>query len=115
MNKRLHFLLIAIVITSQLPAQQITQAIKPEAAGFSAERLKRVDASLNDWVSKGWVNGAVGLIVRNGKIAYYNSAGFNDLDKKSAMSKDGIFRIASQTKAITSVAIMMLYEEVNFL
>ncbi len=68
-----------------------------------------------DWVSKGWMNGAVGLIVRNGKIVYYKSAGYNDMEAKSPMQKDGIFRIASQTKAITSVAVMMLYEEGKFL
>lgn len=115
MNKSLSFLLIAVLVASRSPAQTITQTAKPETAGFSAERLKRIDAGLNDWVSKGWINGAVGLIVRNGKIVYYKSAGFNDAEAKSAMQKDGIFRIASQTKAIASVAVMMLYEEGRFL
>jgi len=107
--------MIVMLIAARVPAQQIAQSAKPETVGFSAERLKRIDASLNDWVSKGWMNGAVGMIVRNGKIAYYNSAGYNDLDIKSPMPKDGIFRIASQTKAITSVSVMMLYEEGKFL
>lgn len=115
MNKRLLFLAIVLLITCRLPAQIVTMAAKPEAAGFSAERLKRIDANLNDWVTKGWMNGGVGLIVRNGKIVYYNAAGFNDFTTKSPLQKDGIFRIASQTKAITSVAVMMLYEEGKFL
>ncbi len=81
------------------------------AAGFSAERLKRMDVAMNDWVEKGWMNGAAALIIRDGKIAYYKAAGFNDLADKTPLKKDGIFRIASQSKAITSVAIMMLFEE----
>jgi CubicO group peptidase (beta-lactamase class C family) len=115
MNKRLLFLMIVLLTTRHTFAQVITEAQKPEMAGFSAERLKRLDANMNDWVSKGWMNGAVGLIVRNGKIVYYKSAGVNDINTKSPMQKDGIFRIASQTKAITSVAVIMLYEEGKFL
>ena len=61
------------------------------------------------------MNGAAALIIRNGKIVYYKSTGYNDLTAKTALAKDGIFRIASQTKAITSVAVMMLYEEGKFL
>lgn len=86
-----------------------------ESAGFSSERLARLDNTMNDWVNKGWINGAVGLIIRNGKIAHYKSVGYNDLETKTALDKEGIFRIASQTKAITSVAVMMLYEEGKFL
>ena len=51
----------------------------------------------------------------NGKIVYYKSSGYNDLKTKTPLAKDGIFRIASQTKAITSVAAMILYEEGKFL
>ena len=85
--------------------------VVPESAGFSSERLKRLDKALNDWVRDGWMQGGVGFIARDGKIVYYKAAGLNDLDSKTPMQKDAIFRIASQTKAITSVAIMMLYEE----
>lgn len=107
--------MVVMAVTGSISAQQITLSAKPETVGFSAERLKRIDTNLSDWVNKGWMNGAVGLIVRGGKIVYYKSAGFNDLVTKSVMQKEGIFRIASQTKAITSVAVMMLYEEGKFL
>ena len=70
---------------------------------------------MKSWVDSGWMNGAGALIIRNGKVVYYKSVGFNDLDSKAPLAKDGIFRIASQTKAITSVAVMMLYEEGKFL
>ena len=87
----------------------------PESAGFSSQRLARLDSTMNDWVSKGWINGAVGLVIRHGKIAYYKAKGYNDLETKTPLDKEAIFRIASQTKAITSVAVMMLYEEGKFL
>jgi len=87
----------------------------PEKAGFSAERLQRLDDTMNRWVKQGWMTGAVAMVVRNGNIAYYTSVGYNDLDTQSTLNKEDIFRIASQTKAITSVAVMMLYEEGKFL
>ena len=90
---------------------QVITTSTPEAAGFSSERLKRIDVAMNDWVNKGYLNGASALIIRNGKVAYYKAAGYNDLDTKAPLPKDGIFRIASQSKAITSVAIMMLFDE----
>ncbi len=112
------FLLILLFISCQvsiLSAQKIVSVATAEAAGFSTERLKRIDREMNDWVQKGWMNGGVAMILHHGKIAYYNAAGFDDLNTKTAMKKDGIFRIASQTKAITSVAMMILFEEGKFL
>lgn len=107
------YLILFIVFGStllQVFSQPITNT-GAEAAGFSTERLKRMDHAINEWVEKGWMNGGAALIIRNGKIAYYKAAGFNDLADKTPLQKDGIFRIASQSKAITSVAIMMLFEE----
>ena len=100
-------LLLQAIIVS---AQKITPAT-PEAAGFSSERLARIDREMNDWVQKGWIQGSTAIIIRNGKIAYHKAAGYNDLEAKTPMQKDNIFRIASQTKAITSVAVMILFEE----
>jgi CubicO group peptidase (beta-lactamase class C family) len=62
-----------------------------------------------------WIAGAVGLIARDGKIIYNRSFGVSDLENKSPMQTDAIFRIASQTKAIASVGLMMLFEEGKFL
>jgi len=110
-------LVLAIVSCSPQPENKSRAIINgtPEAAGFSSQRLARLDSAMNDWVDNGWMNGAVSLVVRNGKIAHYKSFGYNDLETKIALDKEGIFRIASQTKAITSVAVMMLYEEGKFL
>ena len=107
-----NLLSILLVLAGALGAfgQVITNST-PEAAGFSSERLKRIDVAMNDWVNKGYLNGVSALVIRNGKVAYYKAAGYNDLDTKAPLPKDGIFRIASQSKAITSVAIMMLFDE----
>ena len=115
MKVGLFLMIVATSITQLLTAQTITVASNVSAAGFSAERLKKIDDNLNEWVSKGWMNGAVGLVIRNGQVVYYKAAGYNEVTKKEALQKEGIFRIASQTKAITSVAAMMLYEEGKFL
>ena len=66
---------------------------------------------INGWVSRGRTTGAVALLLRNGKMVYHKAFGFDDEGKNAPMKTDHIFRIASQTKAVTSVAIMMLYEE----
>jgi CubicO group peptidase (beta-lactamase class C family) len=113
MRKQLLAIVCLIILVFNATAQNnkpIAPAT-PETAGFSSERLKRIDNAMNEWVQKGWMNGGEALIIHEGKIVYYKSIGYNDLDTKSPLAKDGIFRIASQTKAITSVAIMMLFEE----
>lgn len=113
------FLLICLFQTTTAQPPQYNggalKEVQPEAAGFSAERLSRIEKMVNDYVSKQNMNGGVALIVRDGKIAYYKAFGYDDLEAKKPMQKDAIFRIASQTKAITSVAVMMLFEEGKFL
>jgi CubicO group peptidase (beta-lactamase class C family) len=118
MKRIFSLLAILLLVTAcQKPAEQKSKVLveaTPEAGGFSSARLARLDSSMNDWVKKKWLNGSVVLIARNGKIVFYKAAGYNDLETKQALAKDGIFRIASQTKAITSVAVMMLWEEGKF-
>jgi CubicO group peptidase (beta-lactamase class C family) len=87
----------------------------PESAGFSSERLKRIDQLFQEYVDQHKIAGVTALVARRGKIVYYRSTGFDDVEKKILLKKDAIFRIASQTKAITTVAAMMLYEEGKFL
>src|SRR5688500_5859813 len=106
MNGLLFFCFV-IFFTSPL-FSQLSEATSPEAAGFSAARLKRIDPVLQEYVSKGTINGMVALIVKDGKITYYKAFGANDANG-TPLKRDAIFRIASQTKAITSVAVMMLY------
>src|SRR5215472_8361250 len=99
--------------TQSKQSKVILDAI-PEPGGFSSTRLARLDSGMSGWVKKKWVNGAVAMIVRDGKIVFDKAYGYNDLDTKAPLNKNGIFRIASQTKAITTVAVMMLWEEGKF-
>lgn len=92
------------------PSRAVVTAA-PEAAGFSSVRLQKLDKAMDEWAKNEWMNGGVAMIIRDGKIIFHKAAGFNDIDSKAPMKKDAIFRIASQTKAITSVAIMMLFED----
>lgn len=106
--------LLSIAVFSQSPAATLKET-NPSAAGFSAERLSRIDKMLQEYVDRKWTAGGSAIIVHNGSIVYYKGFGYDDIDAKKPEKKDAIFRIASQTKAITSVAIMMLYEQGKFL
>jgi CubicO group peptidase (beta-lactamase class C family) len=70
---------------------------------------------LNDYIKQGKLPGAVAMVIRHGKVGYFKSFGLKDIEEKKPMTNDAIFRIASMTKAITSVAVMTLYEEGYFL
>ena len=83
----------------------------PESVGLSTERLQRLTDALKADIAKAAIPGAVLLISRHGKIAYFESLGNLDPEKKTPMTKDAIFRIYSMTKPITTVAAMMLFEE----
>ncbi len=87
---------------------------KPNENGMSPDRLSRIDQLVNDHVKNQWVNGAVVMIIRNGKVVYHKAFGYSNVEQKAAMKKDDIFRIASQSKAITCLAVMMLFEEGKF-
>ncbi|GJM28036.1 MAG: serine hydrolase [Cyclobacteriaceae bacterium] len=85
-----------------------------ESVGMSSERLDRIDAMCKEAVNSGDLPGIVALVARNGKIVFHEAYGMADNRGKIKMEKDAIFRIASQTKAITSTAVMMLWEEGKF-
>ena len=84
-----------------------------ESAGISAQRLARIDKMCEEEVAKGNLPGIVSLVARNGKIVHWKAYGVaNEAGDK--MARDSIFRIASQSKAITSTAVTMLWEEGKF-
>jgi CubicO group peptidase (beta-lactamase class C family) len=95
--------------------KNIALAAKPEDAGFNTAKLGRIDALLNEYIQNNQIPGAVVYLVRDGKVAYHKAFGYSDVEKKTALKKDDIFRIASQSKAIASLAAMMLWEEGKFL
>jgi len=94
-------------IDARLPFSRAT----PAQVGLSPERLARLDEYMKRQVAGGHLPGAVTLLARHGKIVVFNSYGAADPDRHVAMTKDSIFRIYSQTKVVTGVAMMMLYEE----
>lgn len=79
--------------------------------GMSLERLSRIDNVMKDYIDREKLSGNVIYILRNGQPVYYKSFGLADVDNKKSMTRDAMFRIASQTKAITSVAVMILQEQ----
>ena len=102
----------ALSLLAAYPAgAQGLPAAKPEEVGLSSERLARIGAILRDDVERGRIPGAVIMVARRGKLAYVETVGFRDKAAGAPMTRDAIFRIASMTKPMVSVAAMMLYEE----
>ena len=83
-------------------------------AGLAKDRLARIAPHMNKQIETNRMSGAVGLVLRNGKAAYFEPWGYMDKDSKRPMRQDSIFRIYSMTKAVTGVAVMMLHEEGRF-
>ena len=83
----------------------------PEQVGFSAQRLERIHPAMQRYIDQGQLAGMVTLVARQGKVAHFETHGWQDLEARKPMPPDAIFRIFSMTKPITTVALMMLYEE----
>lgn len=120
--KRLALLLFVLAMCSASIHAQ-TKSIKkspvlaeaaPESVGVSPERLSRIDQMCAEAVQKGDLPGIVSMVVRNGKIVHWKAYGMADNQAGRVLKRDDIFRIASQTKAITSTAVMMLWEQGKF-
>src|SRR5260221_2690227 len=103
-------LISVVFVSATLFAQTFTTG-RPEDAGMSSDRLARIDNVVNDYVAKKWIPGAVVFVAPNGKIGYHKAYRVSDIRKNTPFKKGDIFRIASQTKAITSTALIELYEE----
>ncbi len=104
-----------LLIVTSCNDSQLLQNATPEDVNISLDRLARIDSMLQQAVDSGWIAGATGFIARNGNIVYDRAFGYSDIETKKPLLPDDIFRIASQTKAITSVAAMILFEEGKFL
>jgi CubicO group peptidase (beta-lactamase class C family) len=112
----LYFMLLA-AITAQTQSLQNSPALNeasPESVGISPERLARIDKMCADAVADGQVPGIVSLVARDGKIVHWKAYGMANNEEGRKLKRDDIFRIASQSKAITSTAVMMLWEEGKF-
>lgn len=100
--------------TQSIQKSQVFTEGSPESVGISSERLGRIDKMCEHAVADGQVPGIVSLIARDGKIVHWKAYGMANNKEGRKLKRDDIFRIASQTKAITSTAVMMLWEEGRF-
>ena len=111
-------ILLGVQVYSQAvsdnPTTLISAETSPASVGMSESRLVRIDAMINEAIAKQEIPGAVALISRNGKIVYHKAFGTANHETGRKFNTSDIFRIASQTKAITSTAVMMLWEEGKF-
>jgi CubicO group peptidase (beta-lactamase class C family) len=107
--------LLGFLVVSLVAFAQDLPAAKPETVGLSADRLDRIASAVQRNIEDKRIAGAVTLVVRHGKVAWYKAQGMSDREASKAMPTDAMFRICSMTKPITSVAVMMLYEEGKFL
>jgi CubicO group peptidase (beta-lactamase class C family) len=103
-------LLVSVVTAASALAQALPRAT-PESVGMSTERLGRLHSGMQALVDAHQVGGLVTLLVRDGKMVDLQSYGFQDADAKTPMKSDTLFRVMSMSKPITSVAVMMLFEE----
>ena len=87
---------------------------RPEAVGFFTDRLNRIETAFQRYIDDGEVPGFVVAIAKHGKIAHLKKMGLRDIENELPMERDTIFRIYSMSKAVTSVAAMILYEEGHF-
>jgi CubicO group peptidase (beta-lactamase class C family) len=104
-------LALAVLIMGGTAAAQSLRPASPDSVGLSAERLERLNDALQAYVDNGELAGAVTLVARRGRIAYFEAFGNRDREANAPMQTDAIFRIASQSKAVVSVAAMTLVEE----
>src|SRR4030042_5024842 len=111
----INVVLFGLLATYGCTRTTVLKEASPESVCISSERLNRIDNMLQQAIDSGWTAGAVGFIARDGKIIYDKAFGVSGLETKTPMQTDNIFRIASQTKAIVSIAAMTLFEEGKFL
>ena len=86
----------------------------PSRAGFDSDRLKRIDKMIQDCIDREEVPGAVGILIKDGKIGYHKAFGWADIESKKPLKKDTLFRIASMSKLITTVAALQLFEKAEY-
>ncbi|MDX1914006.1 MAG: serine hydrolase domain-containing protein [Methylophilus sp.] len=112
-RKILCCMLIGLTLSNHVLAKDLEQ-VAPDKVGLSSERLSRLDSVINSYIKDKQIAGAVVMVARQDKVAYFKSFGQKDIEANEPMKNDTIFRLASMTKPITTTAVMMLYEEGKF-
>jgi CubicO group peptidase (beta-lactamase class C family) len=109
------FALVLFVSVSVSRERAQAATAKPESVGLSSVRLERIAAGVQGSVDRGEIAGAVTLVARHGQVVWLQASGKQDREKAKPMRTDSIFRICSMTKPIVTLAVMMLYEQGQFI
>jgi len=112
-NPRLCFIIYLLLFAATAAHSQ--ELAKPESVGLSSQRLDRIGSTVQQNIDAKRIAGAVTLVSRRGHVAWFKAQGMQDRENNKPMRTDTMFRICSMTKPITSVAVMMLYEEGKFM
>src|SRR5690242_13089889 len=104
-------MLSALLAAGAVQADTNLPLTKAETVGVSSQRLNRINEVMARHIAAGDITGAVTAVARRGKLVHFEAHGYSDVEKKTPMSKNALFRMASSTKPVTGVAVMMLVEE----
>jgi len=121
MFKNISHTLVSLLIlfssctSTQKTADPVMEKVSPEEAGMNKEMLQQMEQVAEGFLKETQNPGVIGFIARHGKVVYHEAIGYDDINAKTPLKEDAIMRIASQTKAITSVGVMMLYDEKKIL
>src|SRR6478735_2568312 len=103
---------IALVLISIAGNAQTTiKTVSTPNPAVDYKKLANIDTLINGYVNRNWVKGVVTIVVKDGQVVQYKGYGYADAATKKPMENNSIFRIASQTKAITSTGILILYDQ----
>lgn len=102
---------VAVVLLALSLTAATVPSGKPEDVGLASGRLLRINDLIRSYIDSGQITGAVTMVSRKGRIAHFEAQGLMDVEGKTPMRKDAIFRLASMSKPVTGVAILMLMEE----
>lgn len=108
-SPRIVFIAVVFLLPILVAAQVIQTNTKNNTVDY--EKLAKIDGLVNEYIAKNWLTGAVSIVIKDNQVVQYKGYGYADAESKKPMKNDAIFRIMSQTKAITSVGIMILYEQ----
>jgi len=106
LTRHLAVALVAVTLTAG-----VVPSGRPEEVGLSSERLQRINDVMQQYIDSSQISGGITVVSRRGRIAHFEAQGLMDIESKTPMRKDAIFRLASMTKPVTGVAILMLMEE----
>ncbi|MBT7539853.1 MAG: serine hydrolase, partial [Gammaproteobacteria bacterium] len=114
LNRKTPIFIATLLIAISCGQAKDLKNSNPSKAGFDEERLKRIDRMIQGCVDRKEVPGAVGVLIKDGKIGYHKAFGWADIESKKLLKKDTLFRIASMSKLITTVAALQLFEKAEY-